>query len=371
VSTLSRVLDTFLDLARIPSPPGREAAVAAYASAALAKAGCEVRFDDTRLVTGSDTGNVLAFLPGTASGATVALSAHMDCVQPCEGVQPIVRDGVVRAGGDTVLGADDKAGIAVIVEVVRRLREQGAPHAPIRVLLTVSEEVGLVGAKALAAGDCAADLCLVLDADGAVGGIVTAAPTHYTFRAVLTGRAAHAGVEPERGVSAIAMAAAAIGRMSLGRLDAETTANIGTIHGGTATNVVAPSCEVTGECRSLRTDRVQAVRTDMDAVMRETAAELGGEVQIAWQLEYRGFEMVEGAPALELVEGACRDIGVAPRRFATGGGSDGNIISAHGTPTVVLGSGMTKVHSTAEELEVADLERLAELVMAVLRRAVT
>lgn len=368
---MSRVLETFLDLARIASPSGREREVAEYAAAALTEAGCHVRFDDTAHVTGSNVGNLIATLPPTAPGRLVALSAHMDCVQPCEGVEPVVADGVVRAAGETVLGADDKAGIAAIIEAVRRVREAGAPHAGVKVLLTVAEEQGLLGAKALSPEDCAADLCVVLDADGPVGGIVTAAPTHYTFQATFTGRAAHAGVEPERGVSAIRMAASAIERMAWGRLDEETTANIGTIAGGTATNVVAPSCTLTGECRSLNRTRVETVRASMDEAMRSAAADRGGEVEIAWRLEYEGFRRDEGDLALALVTAACADVGVTPRLFATGGGSDGNIINAHGVPTLVISAGMTQVHSTSETLAVADLEKAADLLVALLSRAVS
>jgi len=367
---MSRVLNTFLDLARISSPSGREAEVAAYVAEALSAAGCEVRFDDTQSATGADTGNLLAALPATAPGMTVGLSAHLDCVQPCEGVEPVVADGFIRSAGETVLGADDKSGVAAIIETVRRLQESDRPHGPVRIALTVSEEIGLVGAKALALADCAADLFVVLDADGSVGGIVTAAPTHFTFTATFSGCAAHAGVEPERGVSAISMAAAAVGRMALGRLDEGTTANIGTIHGGSATNVVAPTCELTGECRSLDADRVEAVRTEMDAAMRSAAAEAGGSVDVRWKLEYRGFRLAADDPALALVESACRGLGITPRLYTTGGGSDGNIISAHGVPTVVLAAGMAKVHSSAEELAVAELERLADLVEAIICGAV-
>jgi tripeptide aminopeptidase len=366
---VTRLLDTFLDLARIDSPPGRERAVAEYVASALSDAGCSVRFDDTRDQTGANVGNLIARLPGTAPGPVVAFSAHMDCVQPCEGVDPVVTDGVIRSAGDTILGGDDKVGVAAIVEAVRRLSAEQVPHPEVLVLLTVSEEMGLVGAKALSARDAAADLCLVLDADGAVGGIVTAAPTHYTFKATFQGRAAHAGVEPEKGVSAIVMAADAVTRMQLGRLDERTTANIGVIEGGSATNVVAGSCKLTGECRSLDADRADEVRAAMDVALRAAAADKGGSVEIAWQLEYRGFTVAEGEQPLSLVEAAMADIGVEPRCFATGGGSDGNILSALGVPTLVLSSGMSKVHSIDEELEVVQLERLADLLVAVARRA--
>ena len=366
---MSRVLDTFLALARIDSPTGRERGVAEYLAAALGDAGCAVRFDETQALTGADVGNLIATLPGTAPGPAIALSAHMDCVNPCEGVEPVVENGIVRSAGETVLGGDDKVGLAAIVEAIRRLAESGASHPEIHAVCTVSEESGLVGAKALAAGDCVADVCLVLDADGPVGGIVTAAPTHYTFAATFTGKAAHAGVEPEKGISAIGMAAAAIEAMELGRLDARTTANIGTIVGGSATNVIAPRCDLTGECRSLERAKADATRDAMDAALHRAADLSGGQVDVTWTLAYEGFSFDEGSAALALVEGACADIGVAPHRFATGGGSDGNVFAAHGVPTLVLASGMSKVHSTDEELEVAQLERLADLLVAVALRA--
>lgn len=367
---MSRVVDTFLDLARISSPTGREAGVAGYVARELTEAGFTVRFDETQHLTGSDTGNLIATLPGTVPGTCVAFAAHMDCVDPCVGVEPVLQGGVIRTAGETVLGGDDKVGVAAMIEAAKRLAEHSEPHAEVRLLFTVSEEQGLFGAKALSPADASADVCLVLDADGAVGGIVTAAPTHYTFEAVFTGRAAHAGVEPEKGVSAIVMASAAIAGMELGRLDDHTTANIGTIAGGSATNVVAPACVVTGECRSLDRHRVDEVREAMDAAMRDAAAGHGGAAEIAWTLAYEGFVVPDDAPPAVLVDAACADIGVASRMFTTGGGSDANVFAALGVPTLVLASGMSKVHSTDEELEVVQLERLADLIIAVIRRAV-
>lgn len=367
---MTEPLDTFLDLVRISSPTGRERQVAEYIADALSSIGCSVRYDDSTEDTGADVGNLIVRLAGTAPGPVVAFSAHMDCVQPCEGIEPVVEGGYVRSAGPTVLGGDDKVGLAAIIETLRRLTQSGAPRPDVLALLTVSEEQGLLGAKALSATDARADVCLVLDADGPVGGIVTAAPTHYTFSATFRGRASHAGVEPEKGISAIAMAAAAIERMELGRLDGSTTANIGVISGGSATNVVAPECTVTGECRSLDPERVEVVRGSMDTAIRQAAEEAGGEVDVAWKLEYRGFTVAEGSDALTLVEQACADIGVVPRPFATGGGSDGNVLSALGIPTLVLASGMSKVHSTSEEIEIVQLERLTDLLVAVVRRAV-
>jgi len=363
----ARLLETFLDLVRIDSPTGAESAVAAYCMRVLEDAGCQVRFDDSADETGADVGNLIADLPGTA-GQTLVLSAHMDCVDPCLGVEPIIEDGVVRSAGTTVLGGDDKAGVAAILESVRRMAESDAPHGPVRIVFTVSEETGLRGAKAL---DPAlldgGDLCLVLDADGAPGGIVIGAPTHYTFAAVFVGSAAHAGVSPEKGTSAISMASAAICAMPQGRLDNETTANVGTIEGGTATNVIPGTVQLTGECRSLNRERVESVRSEMDRAMNEAAQAVGGTVRVAWTREYEGFHFDEKHPVVTMLSAACVDVELEPHTLTTGGGSDGSIFSSH-IPTLVLSCGMSEVHSISEKIKVADLESLTALMGAVVSR---
>lgn len=358
-----RLLETFLDLVRIDSPPGREAACAEYCAQALREAGCTVRFDDSRDCTGSDTGNLIAELAGD-TGATLVLSAHLDVVEPCGAVEPIVSDGVIFSAGDTVLGADDKAGLAAAIECVRRVADADRPRPSLRCVFTVKEELGLVGAKCLHPEDVSGDLCLVLDAAGTPGGIVVGAPTHYAFAAEFTGRAAHAGVQPEAGISSIVMAAHAVGRMTLGRLDEGTTANIGTITGGTATNVVAATTRVTGECRSLDRARVEEVRADMHAAMLDAAERAGGSVQIVWTLEFEGFRLAEDDPRIRLLQAACADVGVSSSVFTTGGGSDANIFAGLGLPTVALACGMEGVHGTSEQLAVADLEALARLCTA-------
>jgi tripeptide aminopeptidase len=368
-SGTARLVDTFLEAVRIDSPSGEEGVFAAWCVERLADLGCDVRVDASASVTGSDTGNVIAELIGTAVGPTVVLSAHLDTVEPGRSIEPVVSDGIVRSAGSTILGADDKAGIAAIVEVFERLRERGRPHVPLRVLLTTGEEMGLRGAKALDAADCAGDLCIVLDADGPVGGIVVSSPTHWTFKATFSGRAAHAGVEPEKGRSALVMASAAIMAMELGRLDEETTANIGRIEGGRATNVVAGSALVTGECRSIDAAKAEECRQRMDAAMHEETESRGGSVSVLWTKEYDGFRFDTTDPLLALVEDAFERSGVTPRRFSTGGGSDGNILAAKGLPTLVLSCGMSEVHSIAEHIRVADLESMVRLLLAVLDTA--
>lgn len=365
-----RVLATFLEAVRIDSPSGEEAEFAAWCSERLAGLGFRVRFDETGYVSGSDTGNLIAERGGNIDGTVVVLSAHLDTVEPGRGIEPVVEDGLVRSSGRTVLGADDKAGIAAIFEALQRARERGvAAIAPVRVLLTTAEEVGLQGAKAFSPEDCSGDLCLVLDAHGPVGGIVSASPTQYTFAATFEGVSAHAGVEPENGRSAIVMAANAIAGMRIGRLDSETTANVGEIRGGTGTNVVAASCLLRGECRSLDAEKVEDVRLEMDDAMQMAASAGGGQVSILWTKEYGGLRLGADDPHLLLVEAALRDAGVVPRLFETGGGSDANVLAAKGLPSVVLSCGMTDVHGTEESVAVADLEALADVLFAVLERA--
>jgi tripeptide aminopeptidase len=363
-----RLLRTFLELVRIDSPSGQEADVAAYVIEQLRALGLRAYVDDSAYEADSTSGNVIAEMKGTCTGPTIVLCAHLDTVEPGRGIEPVVADGVVRSGGRTILGADDKAGVAAILETVRRIKDSASPHPCVRVLLTVGEERGLKGAKALKQKDASGDLCLVLDADGAPGGIVTSAPTHWTFSATFHGRASHAGVEPEKGLSAVAMASQAISAMRLGRLDDETTANIGQVNGGGATNVVPSSCYVTGECRSLDAAKVEAVRAEMDDAMRSAASDMGGSVTIAWTKEYDGFRFADDDPMLALVEGAAWELGLGVRKFRTGGGSDGNVLTEKGLPSLVLSSGMRNVHGTDEEVAVHDLESLVRLLLAVIAR---
>ena len=365
-----RVLETFLDLVRIDSPTGFEGACAAYCAEKLRALGFTVRFDDSARATGSDTGNLIAELPGTNPGV-LALSAHMDCVDPCRGVEPRIVDGIVVPTGPTVLGADDKAGLAAALETFARLVESGEPRPTLKAFFTVQEEIGLVGAKHLAPEDVTCDLCLVLDAEGSPGAIVTAAPTHYTFAAEFVGTASHAGVAPELGVSAIRTAADAIGRMRLGRLDEATTANVGSIHGGTATNVIPARCDVTGECRSLDRPTVEALKAEMDLAMHDAAEAAGGTVDIVWKREYEGFRCADDDVLVALVSDACRDVGLAPSTYPTGGGSDANIFAGNGVPVLALACGMQGVHSTNEQLAVADLLAVTDICVAVARRMAT
>ena len=362
----TRLLDLFCEIVRIESPSRREAAMAARCADELRGLGFSVRFDDSAAQTGADTGNLVAHLPGTAPGHVV-LSAHMDTVQPCAGIEPVVEDGVVRSAGDTILSADDKAGIAAILEGVRSVVEGGAPRPDVTVLLTTCEEQHLLGSGALAPDALPAGApCYVLDADGAPGTVITGAPCHWTLEAAFVGRASHAGVVPEAGVSAIQMAAAAIEAMPLGRLDEATTANVGFIEGGGATNVVPDTCALAGECRSLYAERAEAQKEAMTEALEAAAARFGGAVSIEWTKSYDAVLFDEEDELVQAIVRASRAAGLEPRFHRSGGGSDANVLAARGVRPVTLGVGMAAFHSVDEHIAVDDLEGAARLVEALI-----
>lgn len=373
-----RVLESFLEMVAIESPSWHEAPMAAWCAEKLAEMGFSVSFDASAAETGSDTGNLIAHLPGTVPGH-IAFSAHLDTVKPCAGIQAVIEQRhicddvtcrmaeVVCSAGDTILSADDKAGIAAIFEGVRATLEAGAPRPDITVLLTTCEEQSLLGSSALAADTFEGDVpCFVLDADGAPGSIIMGAPYHWTLRARIEGRAAHAGVNPEAGVSAIQIAAAAVDAMPLGRIDECTTANVGRIEGGVAVNIVAAACEVEGECRSLYEDRVLAQRDAMTAALQEAAERLGGSVEVAWTLDYPAVVHAADDAIVRHLEAAAAACELPVRHAISGGGADANVLGTKGADAITLGIGMTNVHSADEYIELADLRNMARYVEAII-----
>ena len=328
--------------------------------------GFEVRFDCSRAVTGSDTDQIIAFRKGAGRGR-VALSAHMDCVQPCEGIELRVEDGVIRSAGDTILSSDDKAGVAQILEAIESLDESDSPAPDIWVLFSTCEELGCLGAGAypddlLPQGT----LCLVMDADGPAGSIVVEAPWKWNFDAVFRGKSAHAGVDPEKGRSALQMAARAIELMPLGRHDEGTTSNIGTLEGGMARNVVAERCRLSGECRSLDEQKALELKDRIDGALEAGARKFGGTVEIDWHLQYPGFSFPEDDPDVRMLMEAACGVGLQPRLESTGGGSDANVLGEKGARALCLGTGMTDFHTPAEHISLADLQGAASLVEEVL-----
>ncbi|WP_165252659.1 M20/M25/M40 family metallo-hydrolase [Adlercreutzia sp. ZJ304] len=371
---VDRLHSTFLELVGVESPSYHEAKMAALCASKLRDCGFQVEIDGSAEQTGSDTGNLIAHLPGTARGH-VAFCAHMDTVLPCAGIE-VVRESdekgdIYRSAGETILSADDKAGVAAILEGVRSSIEAADPRPDITILLTTCEEQSLVGASALATDVFSNNVpCFVLDADGAPGTIIAEAPNHYTMRARISGKAAHAGVEPEAGVSAIRIAAEAIAQMPLGRLDDATTANVGVVKGGVAVNIVPDTCIVEGECRSIFPERAETLRNAMEAALMEAAARHGGSAEVDWTLDYPEIVFAETDPIIDMLKRAMHSCGLQPNMHRTGGGADANILGRCGACAITLGIGMTNFHSVDEYIYVQDLEDSARLVEALIKEAV-
>jgi len=342
-----RLLDTFLTLVRIDSPTGQEAEIGRYLVARLLALGCTVSQDAA--------GNLIARLPGQGE-TTLLLSAHMDTVGSDTGIQPQVREGVVYSDGSTILGADDKSGVAVILETLALLQAHPDwPRPPLEIVITVSEEVGLSGAKQVDTGQLHAAWGVVLDAGGPIGAMVYTAPSQRVLEVTVLGKKAHAGAEPEKGINAILVAAAAIVAMPLGRIDPETTANIGVIAGGEATNIVPDRVTLRGEARSRNPNLLAAQVAAMVKALENAAADHNARVEIQVRDSYETYCLSPDHPAYAAAQRAIESLAFPFRPKASGGGTDGNIYTQAGIPCVVLSTGMTDVHTTAEHIAVQDL----------------
>jgi tripeptide aminopeptidase len=356
-----RLLETFFELVRIDSESKHEKQVAHYCKAALEGAGCSVTIDDSAPHTGSDTGNLIAELKGDLPGK-LYFSAHIDTVTPGRGIEPSVdEDGIIRPKGATILGGDDKAGVAAILELIKTLAEEKKPHPTIGVLFTTCEELNLLGALALDSVDFNGEPCFVLDANGAPGKVIIAAPYHTQFTASFFGRAAHAGVEPQKGVSAIEMAARAISAMKLGRLSERSTANVGTIHGGNADNIVPDSCSLTGEFRAFSQAELDEVQAQLQQAIDSAVINTEGSVEVEWHPQFPGYEIAKDDPVVQTVLAVAQKLKLDATTEYSGGCSDANIFAHRGSHAIVLGTGMTNVHSLDEQLSVRDLTDLARL----------
>ncbi len=352
-----RLVQTFLELVQIDSPSGKEATVAQRLIALLGELGADAGLDAH--------GNVLASLPG--GGEPLLLSAHMDTVQPGEGIRPIVDGDTIRTDGSTVLGGDPKAGVSAIIEALRSLREDGTPHRAVEVAFSRGEEVGLVGARNMDYERLRARQALVFDGEGSVANITSEAPSHLTLDLTITGRAAHAGVEPEKGISAIVIAAEFIRAYPQGRLDEETTGNIGLLRAGSARNAVPEEAVLQAELRSRDTAKLNALRERVETVvkaLRQSFPEARIDLQIGDA--YGGYKLNAADPLVTSVSAALRGIGLEPRLLASGGGTDANVFTTRGISSVVLGLGGDHFHTKAETVSIPHMLDAARFCAALL-----
>jgi len=368
---------TFESLCRIPSPAGDERAVADWLTRELRAMGLEVEEDDAGPGVGANAGNLLVRIPGGGGersggggGLSILLCAHMDTVPLTAPLEPVLVDDGWENAGDGILGADNKAAVAALVELARFLT--GADRGlgvGVELLFTVSEETGLHGAHAFDVGRLRSEFGYVFDHATPVGEIVVAAPTHVRLVAEIRGRAAHAGLHPELGVSAIRAAARAVVAMPQGRLDLGTTANVGTITGGTATNVVPERCRLEAEVRGVEQDRVDAVLTESIDAIQEAVDEGSCDVDLAVERLFAGYRLRPGERSVRVAERALSAIGYEPRSTVSGGGADANAFRAAGFPCTNLANGTERAHEPGERVSSVALEAGLELVVALLRAA--
>lgn len=364
---IHRLTTLFMDLVRIDSPSLQEKKLAGHLTGILSGRGYEIHTDNAGSLIGGDSGNVIIRVPATGPGRARGFSAHMDCVPPCEGVEPVLDNGIIRSAAQTVLGGDDKAGIAAILEALAHIEEEKLPHPELWLLFTVCEEAGMYGAKNLDLTSVEAREIVVLDACGDVGTIIVRAPTKAGVTISFHGRAAHAGIEPEKGISAIQLAANAVNRMQLLRVDEETVANLGRIEGGGQTNIVTDLVTLTGEARAFSEERLLAQIEHMRQCCQAAIRDLGGSVTFDYEISYPAMNIQAGSPLLDRALQACRELDLTPAVKGTGGGSDANIFAGQGVSCINLGIGMSRVHTVDEFIRVEDLEKTAQLTAALMQ----
>jgi tripeptide aminopeptidase len=364
------VLDLFLELAAISSPPGEERAVADRVIEELRSIGLDVDEDDTGAGIGSTMGNLYARLEPTAEGTPIFLCAHLDTVPPEGPIEPVVEDGAVRNSAGTILGADNKAAVAAMIEGAKRVLAEGRPHAGLELVFTPKEEVGLRGAYAFDQTRLRAQLGYVYDQAAAIGEIVLGAPSAVGLEVVFRGRSAHAGMYPEEGRSAIAAASQAIADLRLGRIDEETTANVGVIEGGTARNIVPEHCSFLAEARSHDEAKLADLIREMEESFAFAAALTECEVDVKVDRSYRGYRFRKDELVVRFAVAALEQCGFAPTFALTGGGADANVFNERGIPCAVLANGMAEIHTPAEHIAVADLDAMVDVTLALLDAAV-
>jgi tripeptide aminopeptidase len=359
LSADARLLDRFVRLCEIPSPTGSERAIADDVLGELRALGIEVVEDRAEEAARAGAGNLIAHVPGAGEG-WVMFCCHLDTV-PVEGaIEVELADGVYRSRGETILGADDKAAVTVLVELAARYAAS-VPSVGLELVFTVAEEDGLRGAKELDLGSLRAPFGYALDHASPIGEVITAAPTYQRLVAEFEGAEAHAGIRPEDGHSAIEAAAAAVAAMSLGRLDPETTANVGVISGGTAANVVAGCCTIEGEARSLDDVRVAEVTAGMVDVCTWAATEHGCDADLDLTEVFRAYRQASGVAPVRIARAALARCGHQPREVATGGGSDANALVARGFECVLLANGTEANHTPGESVAAVRISEMLEV----------
>lgn len=361
-----RLVQNFMSMVEIPSVSGREREMCDFLIAAFKERGLQPEEDGAGPIVGGESGNLLLKVPGDAEKETILLAAHMDTVQPGEGIKPVCDGEVIRSSGSTILGGDDKAAIAVLMEVIDLIQEHNLKHSPLEMLFTVGEEQGLKGAKAFDFARLSAKMGYTLDGGGEPGSIIIKSPGQNEIEYRVYGQAAHAGISPEKGVNAIQAAARAIAQMPTGRIDEESTCNLGIIEGGTASNIVADWCTIKGEARSLKRGKLNHITELLKNTFIQEVEKYGARAEVTVKFIYPEISLDNEERVVKKALEAVQKAGLKAVLESTGGGSDASIINGAGIPCVNLGIGMSNVHSCQEYIRVSDLISDVKIVLALI-----
>lgn len=364
-----RVLQRFLDYVQIDSESKNEKNFADRLVSDLTELGLEVYRDNSNESIGTDAGNVIGVLKGNKEGEPLLFCCHMDTVSPGNGVKPTVENNIVKTDGTTVLGGDDKAGIAALIESIQHIKEEGLKHPTIEFVFTIAEEIGMYGSKGLDYSKLESKRGFALDSGGEVGTIIVKGPAQDKILVKILGRPAHAGVAPEEGISAINIASEAITKMKLLRIDEDTTANIGTISGGVASNIVCPEINILAEARSTEIEKLDAQTNEMIEIFEAVAEKFGGKTEISVERLYGAFVVSEDDEIVKLAKVALDDNGYKAIVTASGGGSDTNILNSNGIKAINLGIGERKAHTLEEHYYVEDLIKVTNTVTSIIKFA--
>jgi len=363
----NRLVEGFLELVRIDSISREEKELADFLIKKTKTLGFDYELDQAGEKIPSNSGNLIVRVPGSVPGRTPLLfSAHMDTVTPGKKINPINNGEKITSDGKTILGADDKAAIAALWEALQVLKENNLPHGDIEIVFSICEEIGLKGANHLDLSSLKAKMAFVLDAGGTVGKIVHSAPSQNTLEITIYGKSAHAGANPEEGINAIQVAGFALSRMRLGRIDEETTSNIGVISGGRATNIVPDEVNLKGEVRSRNPEKLSRITDEIKRITEDTSREFQARAEVKIREEYYSYQLSPQDKVVNLAIQAAKKIGLEPLLISSGGGSDANVFNRKGLPAVVLSIGVEKAHTLEEYILLKDLKKITEYILSLI-----
>jgi len=362
-----RMIKGFLDMVRVDSPSFKEREIIDHLARELAKMDLDFYEDRTGVEINGSAGNLIAVKKGDPDLPVLLFMAHTDNVPPCKKVNPVIKGDKIFSDGTTVLGADNKAGIAVILEALRVISEDNIRHGDIEIVFTVAEEVGLLGSKNLDFSNLKAKRAFVLDSSGKTGTYVTKAPNHIEFAIKVTGKASHAGIEPEKGISAIKIAAEAVSLMPFGRIDEETTTNIGYINGGFAANIVTENIILRGEARSRSREKLDNILKIIKDLFKETAEKYNGNYEFEIIHEKKGYRIDEDSQIAAILMRAAAKCSILLEPFESGGSSDANNLIGAGIETVNLGVGENNSHTVSESADINEMEKAVGLILEIIK----